>query len=113
MNIIEKRDQMIELLDGVQPLYVEAEQKMLATKETLQTAELELKMAEIAAHGYADGKNAEQRKLQMQIDPDVIRARARYEQASHDFNRAYAIFAEHRAVQDYVRSVTALLAVRE
>lgn len=107
------KQQLIELRANVQPLYEAAQGKMLQTKAHLEFAEQAAKEAKVAALGRADGKNEAQRTAAAYAETGVIDAMDDETQAKMEFARAYAAYMQNKAVIDYVRDMTALLALED
>jgi len=105
------KQQLIELRTNVQPLYETAQAAMLRAKAGLEFAEQAAKEAKIAALGRADGKNEAQRTAAAYAEPAVINLVDAESEARQEFAHAYAEYKKHKAVIDYVRDMTALLAL--
>jgi hypothetical protein len=109
MDKQQKVEQLLALRENVQPLFLAAQTKMLASKDRLAVLEMTVKEAKIFALGSATGKNADQREAEALDNPNYRRAREDYEDGLREFNAAYAAHEQHRAVIAHIRDMTALL----
>jgi hypothetical protein len=109
MDRQQKVEQLLALRENVQPLFLDAQQKMLAAKDALAVSELTMKEVKVAALGNATGKNADQREAEALDNPNYRRAREDYDDGQREFNAAYRAYEQHRAVIAYIRDMTALL----
>ena len=107
------KQELMNLRTNVQPLYETAQAAMLRAKAGLEFAEQTAKEAKIAALGRADGKNEAQRTAAAYAETGVIDAMDDEAQAKLEFALAYAEYMKHKAVIDYVRDMTALLALED
>ena len=105
------KQELMNLRTNVQPLYETAQAAMLRAKAGLEFAEQTAKEAKIAALGRADGKNEAQRTAAAYAEPTVINFMDAESEARQEFAHAYATYMQHKAVIDYVRDMTALLAL--
>lgn len=107
------KNELMNLRTNVQPLFEAAQTDMLKAKADLEFAEQAAKEAKIAALGRADGKNEAQRTAAAYAEPTVVDAMDDETQAKLEFARAYAKYMKHKAVINYVRDMTALLALED
>jgi hypothetical protein len=105
----ERIEKLIELREKVQPLFAEAQEKMLKEKAVLETVEQIAKERKIAALGNAKGANADIREAIALADEDVQNAYYTVNVARASFNAAYVEYKTQEATIAYIRDVTALL----